>query len=133
MGIPHVGCRSQKLALEDNAMASAPLFNKVVDDLRSIMRDCKDIIMNRAMLHRLTELSPVLPSATRWSGLSNMLNRFISLEDDSETVYNTAGLSLTVPRAPRFRSQVRIFSVHLHEINTVSMKLQSRGAILDYC
>lgn len=113
-------------------MASAPLLKKAVGDVRNTMRDCKASIKNRAMLHRLTDLSPVLPSDTRCFGLLNMLNRFISLQDDLETMSNTSGLSLSVPRTPRFRCQVRTFLVRLNEIKTVSVKLQSCRATLDY-
>ncbi len=59
--IPHVGCCNHKLNLESNCMIDKnTAISTMIDDITTTMRECKPSTKNRAMLQRLTKLTPFL-------------------------------------------------------------------------
>ncbi len=78
---------------------------RVFDDVKTSMRQCKSSTKNRAMLHRLTKSSPSLPSFTRCSGIYAMISRFVKIRSELEEIAGTEGLGLHISRTPRFRNE----------------------------
>lgn len=130
---PHVGCCNHKLALDVKSMVSAPAYQRTLDTIRTVMRKCKSSIKTRAMLQRLTDLAPVIPCATRWSGLCTMVQRFIRIRPELEEVAATDGVNLTISSTPLFETRCKKLGLHLGEINTVTKALQRRGVTLEEC
>lgn len=97
------------------------------------MRECKGSMKHRAMLYRLTILSTVLPSATRCSGLSAMMNLFVAIREELQEVVDTDGLELSISRTSRFMTQCGTLARQLNEINVVTKRLQKRGSTLGGC
>ena len=105
--IPHVGCRSHKInIIVNNMILASNTMSKVLDQVKSVMRECKHSLKNSAMLARLIDLRPVLPSFTRWSESCSMINRYVAISEQLEQVADTQGLNLTVPRGPFSGSDV---------------------------
>lgn len=130
---PHIGCCNHKLALQVNRMVSAPAYERTLDMIRTVMRKCKSSIKTRAMLQRLTDLAPIIPCATRWSGLCTMVKRFIRIRPELEEVAATDGVHLTISSTPLFETRCKKLDLHLGEINTVTKALQRRGVTLEEC
>lgn len=66
LGVPHVGCMSHKMHSEmRNMINKNVLLSSLVEDISETMRQCRVRLKNRAILHNLSELAPVLPNDTR--------------------------------------------------------------------
>eukprot|EP00171_Calliarthron_tuberculosum_P023569 IDg23569t1 len=132
--VPHVGCMSHKLNSEVKEMVRVDKsLERTVTSVHETMSNCKRRLTNRAMLRNLTDLSPVLPNATRWSGIKIMLNRFIEIRDDIITVANTERASVFVNQSDVFKTRVKRYACMLSEIDTVTKELQKRGINLADC
>lgn len=78
--IPHVGCCSHKLNLE-----VCETF-RVHDDLRDTLESvhnttkaAKTRLKNAFILRNVTDSQAIIPNDKRWSGKSNMLQRFVRI------------------------------------------------------
>lgn len=76
-----VGCSSHRfnLAIKDVVLKSMPLVERV----RSIMGKLQHPI-RRAKLREHTDLAPIKSCDTRWSSVSQMLNRYMKMKDHLE-------------------------------------------------
>lgn len=128
--IPHDGCCNLKLALDVNKMMSSPSTKQTLDDVWTTMHECKGSIKNRAMLHRFTSLSAVLPCATRWSGMLSIVFRFNRIRKYLKTVADTDALGLTISRMPWFHAQYNKLAKQLQQIDAVRKALQRKHATL---
>jgi len=131
---PHVGCCNHKLSNEVKKMVKdSESTEAIVSGIKSTMRECKKSINNTAMLQRLTDLRPIVPAKTRWSGLCHMLKRFLDIRDELQQVSDTQGLKLSMPQNGAELRKTERLSKQLKEIDFVTQKLQERGAPLERC
>ena len=86
-------------------ISASTTMSEVLDQGKSIMREWKNNLKSIAMLARLTDLRPVLPSTTRWSASCSMVNRYMAISEQLEQVADTQGLNLTVPRGAIFQKR----------------------------
>eukprot|EP00171_Calliarthron_tuberculosum_P012778 IDg12778t1 len=73
-----VGCASQKfnLAVKDLLMTHKDIICKV----RELMKKLR-ALLERAILRKFTDLTPIVSSVTRWSSTYEMLQRYLRLRD----------------------------------------------------
>ena len=98
---PLVGCLSHKLNLQVNKMIRCmPDLNRQIETVHKSMSAAK-ALKHSAMLRNLTDLSPVLPNATMWSGKSEMLTRFVPIRDElvQASDESPSPSQLTAPRS----------------------------------
>eukprot|EP00171_Calliarthron_tuberculosum_P005080 IDg5080t1 len=134
LGVPHVGCMSHKLNLEVKHMIAVDnSLQRTIDSILTTMTNCKRRLTNRAMLRNLTHLNPITPNATRWSGMSHMLNRFIRIRDELLTVADLDGATVTIDRSNTFHARAQKSAKMLAEIDVVTKELQKNGATLAEC
>eukprot|EP00171_Calliarthron_tuberculosum_P003890 IDg3890t1 len=134
LNVPHVGCMSHKLSSEVNAMvrADASLEN-TIKSVQETMTTCKRRLTNRAILRNLTDLAPVSPNQTRWSGLKTMLCRFVEIHDDIIRAADMDGATISINRSIPFTHRAEKFAKMLTEIDTVTQELQKRHLSLSEC
>ena len=82
LNIPHVGCMSHKVNSEVKFMVKMDkTLENIIDSVHATMLNCKRRLTHRAMLKNLTDLAPLTPNETRWSGMKRMLCRFLDIRD----------------------------------------------------
>lgn len=108
-------------------------LHRSLEKVHDTMSDCKRRITNRSMLRNLTDLSPVIANATRWSGKYLMLQRFVDLYDTLVEVVEAEGSTVRMDKSAGFLQQVKCFTEMLGEINVVTKELKTRGATLSDC
>lgn len=108
-------------------------LKRAIDSVHNTMLQCKRRLTNRSRLRNLTDLSPVVPNATRWSGNKHMLCRFSEIREDLIIVASTESTTLTIDRSDYFPERVDKLAKMLTEIDTVTLKLQKSGASLACC
>lgn len=134
LSVPHVGCMSHRLNSEMQLMISSHgVLNRTVDSIHQTMANCRRRLRNRAMLRNLTELTPITPNATRWSGICRMMNRFLEIRDDLLLVADQDGATITIDRSAAFEARVKRFATMLSEIDVVTLELQKHGATISDC
>eukprot|EP00171_Calliarthron_tuberculosum_P002931 IDg2931t1 len=134
LNVPHVGCMSHKLNSEVKEMVQRDAsLARTIDSIHETMTNCKRRLKNRAMLRNLTHLAPVTYNETRWSGIKQMLNRFVEIRQDLIAVADMDDATVSIDRGPRFEVRVKKYSKMLTEIDTVTLELQKRGATLSDC
>jgi hypothetical protein len=55
---------------------------KVVDEVKEIMKKCKNLNKNAAVLRRFTKLRPNFGSKTKWTGWSRMLKSWSKMHKE---------------------------------------------------
>lgn len=134
LGVPHVGCMSHKLNLEVKKMVKNDKdLATTVESIHETMSNCRRRLTNRAMIRNLTELSPLIPNETRWSGMYQMLKRFVRIHDELLKVADKDGATVTIDRSSAFETRAKKFSEMLSQIDTVTLELQKRGVLLSHC
>lgn len=115
--ISQVGCANHKLAPDVSTMVWSPALKHALDYVRITMPKCNASIKNRAKHSRLTNVALDVPCATRWSGTSSILSRFMRIWHYLDRAADTDGLELRA---------------HLcFEINATSWRVYWKKWILD--
>ena len=132
-GKPLVGCLNHKLNLQVNNMVGRISdLNKQLESVHKTMLAAKTL-KSAAVLRNLTDLHPVVPNATRWSGKSQMLTRYIRIREDLLKASRDENASITMDRSAQFLSKVSKSQAMLAEINAVTKQLQCRYRTLSDC
>ena len=103
-----------------------------IHSVQKAMRDSR-MLKNAAILRNITDLKPVLPNETRWSGKFEMLKRFHRIRNDLLEASRHEDSSLIKDNSPRLASRVRRYRDMLGEINVVTKSLQTRGLKINEC
>ena len=133
-GKPLVGCLNHKLNLQVNQMIrNMPELKKQIDSVHNTMAAARNGLKNAAVLRNLTELHPIVPNDTRWSGKSLMLSRYVTIRDDLLTASRNKNASLQIDSSSNFFTKVKNSQRMLSEINIVTQLLQTEGRTLSAC
>ncbi|KAI0560856.1 Ribonuclease H-like protein [Gracilaria domingensis] len=128
-----VGCNSHKLNLEVNHMEDRhSQLEQTIDSVHGTMKDAKKL-RNAALLRNLTDLSPIMHNAIRWSGKLHMLKRFIRIREDLLDVHNSSEGDLVIDASVQLATRGQKCSKMLAEIDIVTKSLQTRGHTLAQC
>lgn len=133
-GKPMIGCYSHKLNLEVNLMIKNMRdLDKTITCIHETMRAAKAKLKNTTMLRNLTDLSALLPNATRWSGKCHMVNRFIRIRQELIAVSNQESCDLPINGTNVFSEKANKYGNMLKEIDFVTKTLQKTGFTLREC
>lgn len=133
-GIPLIGCNSHKLNLEVNHMLSCHAdLRTIIDSVHETMKSAKSKLKNAAVLRNITDLRPIINNATRWSGKSDMLERYLRLRDDLIEASGEPNADIQMDTTIRFKNKVVRYAAMLQEINAVTKYLQIQGRTLADC
>lgn len=130
MDLPHFGCYNHEVAFDVNCMFRYAVQKRTIYQIRNTTRECNSSVKNRCMLQRLTSLAPVLPGATRWSGLCQIVQRFSLIPDELEQVADTEGPNLSIGRDTSFRENSIRLESYMKEIDFVTRSLKTHGLLL---
>jgi hypothetical protein len=106
-------------------------LKSTLDQINNLMVSLRTL-KNSAALRNLTDLRPMLCSATRWSGTCNVLKRFLDLRQlldmglDEESDFEFPQEMRTIP----FMKRVQNYMVMLTLIEEATKALQKRGILL---
>ena len=92
LDIFQIGCRNHLLAIDANLALASDGPNadwvEVYEEGETTMKQLRNRVANRVILRQTTDLVPVLPVKTRWSGRYMTLKRFNKLKDDVALAHN---------------------------------------------
>ena len=89
---PLVGCNSHKFNLAvKRYIQTKPEFSKPLDKVKRLMTELRKLKL-AGKLRKVTNLRPVKPNETRWSGLFMMLTRFFEFEECTRSFEEIEGL-----------------------------------------
>lgn len=127
MDVPHVGCKNHQLNLDVELMVQGHDNLKLcIESVHETMRSCKQSIKNAALLRNLTPLAPTIQNKTRWSGIDQMMLRWIRLHQELIEVANDpSSRGVTMNDSPAFLRSVKKFSTSFGQINEVTKFLQT--------
>lgn len=107
LNIPHVGCNNHKLNLEMKTWVNSdddlPAVNESIEDT---MLQAKRKIKSAAALRNLTDLKPLKPNKTRWSGLFYMFERFLRIRPQLSEISNNPDCDLILNDSASFARRV---------------------------
>ena len=126
LDIPHLGCLSYKLNLDMKRMfRNNDALRQEIDSVQAKMQECSMKIKNRALRRSITDLSPVLPSETRWSGKFEMVERFNNIYSELLHVSQSKNGNSRIDNCTCFKRNVIRANKQLEQINIVTLVLES--------
>ena len=136
MELPQMGCSNHKLNLEVLKMIdNSSHFSETLSTVREIMQSFRSSSNSRAVLESLTNLSPVLPCQTRWSGYYQMIDRFLKIRDSLQQIAEMEEFSnsITVPNSSICNARCNRIVRQLSEVNYITVEQQKKGCTLENC
>lgn len=116
----HVGCLSHKLHLDVwDMISNSEELSHVVESVQNTMKGAR-ALKNAAVLRNITDLKPVLPNVTRWSGMLHMLKRFYRIRDELLDASKHKDSNFSIDASDLFASKLRRLFAMLSEIDVVS-------------
>lgn len=130
---PLVGCMSHKLNLQVNSMfKSSAELQKQFATVHETMCAAK-ALKNASILRNLTDLRPVTPNETRWTGKSFTFTRYVQIRDDLTTASANENATIPIDRSTQFDAKVTKSAAMLGELQKVTKTLQLQGRTLADC
>jgi len=134
MGVPHIGCTSHKLNLEVKTMVEENVSLKTtIDEVHQTMLDCRQKLKTRAMLRNITDLSPIIHNATRWSGKYLMFRRYDRIREKINHIATREKATLSIVQTNDLYTRADRFANMLQQVNQVTIELQNRKNTLSDC
>ena len=126
--IPHAGCCSHKLNLEvrERLRVHGELRN-ALESVRNTMIVAKSRLKNTSILRNLTDLRLIIPYDARWSGKSNILQRFVRIRSEFIEASDDQKGNISINQNTRFHSRTQRCTGMLKEIDCVTKALEERG------
>ena len=126
LNIPLLGCAAHKMNLAVNKFIDDnPDYSNLIDKITSIMNELRNL-KTSGRLRKFTDLCPVRPNKTRWSGKYKMCKRYLELEQFIEAMPLDDSLYLSM----REKRVLEKLTKHLKNFHDITKKLQERGILL---
>ena len=140
MGIPHIPCKNHLLSSEVENMVSCSREEArilgvadIIDKVHQTMSKAKGSIKNAAVLRGLTHLRPSPLNGVKWSTKATMLNKFDRIRDQLIEANEDDDCEITIDDSNQFKVAAKKLSAMFHEINAVTLALQTRLYPLKEC
>jgi hypothetical protein len=129
--INQIGCKSHQLALDIKDMMTADRnLTALLDAVHTTMSSIKRRNKNAALLRNITDLGPVLPNKTRWSGKYKMVARYCRSYQDITEAANQDIATIEMDQSNASLPKAKSATSMLEELNAVTKALQERHLTL---
>ena len=90
-------------------------------------------LKNSAALRNLTDLTPILPCETRWSGKMHLIRRYLRIHSELCKASTNPDATFSVDTSPSFLSDVKRYHLIVTDFDSVNVSLQRMQNTLADC